>query len=240
MTSVPAIVDTLRTLETPEGVELTMRVAGPYPRACAWLVDFGLRVGIYVVLAIVFVSIGGASRMGGVAVGVFLALAFLLEWFWSIGAEVWFGGASPGKRYVGLRVVRTDGLPVGLTESLLRNLLRPADFLPVFYGVGLIASLTSARFQRLGDRVAGTMVVHVDPPPRPRRPASDEAFSPPVQLRSVEVEAITEFAERASGLTAARAIELADRLEGLTGATGEEGVRRLRGIASWAEGGRAS
>lgn len=239
MTTAPEIVDTLRTLETPEGVELTMRVAGPYPRALAWLVDLGLRIGIYVVLAIVFVAVG-ASRIGGVGIGLFLTLVFLLEWFWSIGAEVWFGGASPGKRYVGLRVVRTDGLPVGLTESLLRNLLRPADFLPVFYGVGLIASLTSARFQRLGDRVAGTMVVHVDPPPRPRRPPSDEVFSPPVHLRSSEIEAITEFAERASGLTKDRSIEIADRLAGLTGATGEEGVRRLRGIASWAEGGRAS
>lgn len=228
------VIDTLRALETPEGVALTMRVAGPYPRAYAWLIDLLLRCAIYFVVTLICVQFGRAG------IGALMVFAFLLEWFWSIGSEVWFGGASPGKKRMGLRVVRTDGLPVGWTESFLRNLLRAADFLPLFYGVGLVSTFLSPRFQRLGDRVAGTMVIHVEPKAPRRRAAPEPPFSPPVPLHSDEVEAITEFAERSAYLTPERVVELADRLEGLTGARGDEGVRRVRGIAAWAEGERAS
>src|SRR4029079_7777418 len=66
---------------------------------------------------------------------------------------------SPGKRALSLRVVKEGGYPIGFIDSVLRNLLRGADFLPIGYLIGLFAMAADARFRRLGDRVAGTMVV---------------------------------------------------------------------------------
>ena len=67
-------------------------------------------------------------------------------------------GATPGKRVVGLRVIREDGAVIGWRESIIRNVLRIVDGF-VLYAIGVILILTSAKRQRLGDRVAETIVV---------------------------------------------------------------------------------
>lgn len=74
--------------------------------------------------------------------------------------ELLWAGQSPGKRIVGLRVVKTGGYALRFPDSLLRNLLRAVDFLPIFYGVGLTSLLLTRHCQRLGDIVAGTLVVY--------------------------------------------------------------------------------
>jgi hypothetical protein len=74
------------------------------------------------------------------------------------------GGRSPGKMLVGLRVVRRNGLPIDLRSSLVRNLMRAVDILPAEYLVGLISILLSSSGERLGDHVAGTIVLRLDRP----------------------------------------------------------------------------
>lgn len=95
-----------------------------------------------------------------VIVGYFGELLYFLFW------ETVTRGSSPGKWLVGLRVVRLDGLTIGLRASCIRNLMRAADVLPSSYVVGLTSILISERRQRLGDVAAGTLVVRLDKPER--------------------------------------------------------------------------
>jgi uncharacterized RDD family membrane protein YckC len=75
---------------------------------------------------------------------------FFFEWLWD--------GQTPGKRWLGLRVVQTSGMPITVWESLTRNLLRTVDFLPGFYGAGALVALINPLNRRIGDMVAGTIV----------------------------------------------------------------------------------
>lgn len=221
-------------METPEGVELGLRVAGPVVRAWAWFVDSLIRW---------FVQIAGMMALGvlgGAGMGLVLVWVFFVEWFYYVAFEVWSGGQTPGKRLFDLRVVHDDGTPVGWTAALMRNLLRFADLCPLLapYGFGLLSMLTSRDFKRLGDRAAGTVVVHVDRrAPVPVIPTVPPV-RPPVALDPEEQLALLDFARRVPTWTRARAIELGDHLEPMTGARGVEGVRRTLGIARWTAGER--
>jgi hypothetical protein len=88
------------------------------------------------------------SDKGKASVGLWLLVLFVLEWGWNVLFETFWRGQTPGKRMLRLRVVR-DGYPVGFIDSVLRNLLRAADFLPVGYVLGLLAMAGDARFRRL-------------------------------------------------------------------------------------------
>lgn len=226
------MLDSTHAVATPEGVDLTLVPAGVLPRATAFLIDLLLRG---VILAVAASAIG---VLGHVGIGLFLLLLFLVEWFYPVLFEVLGGGATPGKRSVGLQVVEVDGRPVGLAASVIRNLLRAADFLPLLFGLGLVSMLFSPRFQRLGDLAAGTLVVwtperlrSVDLPPAP-------AQAPPSPLRLAEQKALIAFAERSPRLAPARQVELAELLEPLTQARGDLAVTRLRGMARWLAGER--
>lgn len=228
------MIDTLCAVETPEGVELEFSPAGPAPRALAWIVDAGIRCAVYLALA------SASNGFGELRMGLLLVLLFALEWFYPVAFEVLARGQTPGKKLLGLRVLRADGAPVGWSRSTVRSLLAFADFLPFGYAAGLIAMLLGRRCQRLGDLAAGTVVVHLatdasapdaapDTPAQPGAPA--EVLAPPLPLTLPEQRAVMSFSERAPGLTLERARELADLLEPITGARGDEGVRRLRAMA---------
>jgi uncharacterized RDD family membrane protein YckC len=220
------MIDTLCAVETPEGVELAFSPAGPVPRALAWIVDAGIRCAVYLALA------SALHGLGRVGLGLTLLVLFLLEWFYPVGFEVMGGGQTPGKKLLGLRVLRADGAPVGWSRSTVRSLLAFADFLPFGFAAGLTAMLLGRRCQRLGDLAAGTLVVHVEPlQAHQAAQGGAEALAPPFPLTLPEQRAIMGFAERAPGLTLERARELADLLEPLTGAQGDEGVRRLNAMA---------
>jgi uncharacterized RDD family membrane protein YckC len=148
--------------ETPERVALSLEVAGVGDRAFAWLVDF-VCIFLLWILALLLYSISGdlLRRWQGLSVaGQVLAVAgvFLSGWGWDVAWEVAGDGRTPGKRVVGLRVVRSDGAPVGLVESLARNVLRAIE-LPLGYAPGVLMIALGPRRQRLGDLVAGTLVV---------------------------------------------------------------------------------
>lgn len=227
--------DTLHTAETPEGIALSLRPAGPAARCLAYLVDFAVRMAGF--LAIVMAA-GIAGR--GLAPGLLLIAFFLLEWFYPVAFELAGDGATPGKRMMGLRVVMDSGLPVTPAASLLRNLLRAADFLPALHAAAAVSLLVRADCKRLGDIAAGTLVVYTDdvqlhgqlPPAEPEPPARP--------LQAGEQVAIIAWAARARRLTPERLEELAALARPVLPPAPESDsdTQRLMRVAHWVMGRR--
>lgn len=207
------MLDTTYRVATPEGVDLALRLAGPVPRALAWLLDLLWRLALYALLATVLLNFGDTGT------GILLITMFALEWLAPAWFEVVFDGATPGKKALGIRVLRDDGAPVDVAAAMTRNLLRAADFLPFFYFVGLLAMLGSSRFQRLGDQMAGTIVVHVDPKQAALRVPDSTPLAPKVPLRLEDKRVVLDYAERSSRLAAGRVAELAAIPQALTGSS---------------------
>lgn len=227
------MLDTVREVHTPELVALHLRLAGPVPRALAWLIDALLRLGVIVIA-------GFALRwFGGFGWGLLAILYFLLEWFYPVAFEVLGDGATPGKRALGLVVIHDDGTPIGWGTSVTRNLLRTADFLPFAYGIGLVAMLLSPEFRRLGDILAGTVVVYRETEAQRAVPEA-APLAPLMHLSRDAQRAVLAFAERVPQLTPARAEELAALAPQLSsGDTPERAVQRLIGMANYLIGRRA-
>jgi len=180
----------------------------------------------------------GLALAGQLGLGIFLVVFFLAEWFYPVFFEVLADGQTPGKKSMGLRVVNHDGTPIGWSASVIRNLLRVADFLPFFYVAGLVSMLCSRSFQRLGDLAAGTLVINLrEASPASRTPARRGpevagARLARLPLSSIEQRSILGFSERSAELSAQRVEELADLLEPLTGCRGAEGSEALFRIAN--------
>lgn len=226
----PIPLDTLRRLETPEGIELSLRVAGPVARALAWSVDGLIRYGALWGLLMVLTMLDG----GGI--GLWLIALFLAEWLYPALFEVYAGGATPGKKALGLKVIHANGAPVDWPAALIRNLLRAVDFLPLLYGFGLIAMLCNRDFQRLGDLAADTVVIYRDPLETMSQWPPGPALSPPFSLSPAEQQLFIDFAERGATLNPNRQAELADLLASHTGQYGVAGIERLRAYARWLAG----
>lgn len=226
-----APLDTVVSIETPEHIVFQHRVAGPARRAVAHLIDLFLcAIALVVLSAIVLFLVVGMTSAGaafqeamGLGGGVILLAVFLVQWVWFVA---WEGlrGDTPGKRALGLRVVTTNGRPIGWPQAALRNVLRAADLLPFGYVAGVAAMALSGRFQRIGDLVAGTLVVASErtraasggrhalwPPPYP---AELESVPPEVMLDAEERAALELFVRRLGTLGAAREAELAGAVVG--------------------------
>jgi uncharacterized RDD family membrane protein YckC len=226
------MLDTTRRVATPEGIELTLHLAGPVPRALAWAIDFALRVAVVIVVAIVALQLGRAGW------GIVLLTAFFIEWLAPAWFEAAWNGQTPGKRALGIRVLNDDGTPVRWPGALTRNLLRAADFLPFAYGVGLLAMLANRDFKRLGDLAAGTVVVY-EPEKRiaAKKIPAAPALAPPISLDLTEQRALLELAERSASLTPERLEELAELPTPLVGnLEGGRAAARLLGIANYIAG----
>jgi uncharacterized RDD family membrane protein YckC len=180
----------------------------------------------------------GLTFLGPLGLGLWLILFFLAQWLYPVFFEVLGGGRTLGKRWLNLRVLMLDGRPIGWGPSLIRNLLRVVDGLPGAYTVGLVSILLTRDFQRVGDIVAGTLVVHDEARVIvPVLPAA-ESVAPAQALTLEEQSAILSFAERSPRLTAARSEELADILSPLSGARGADGLKAVLGMARYLWGGR--
>ena len=228
------MLDTFRTIETPEGAEIGLRVAGPLIRAGAWLVDFVMRlVAIFAVATLMACTLGQAGQ------GVALVVTFCLYWIYPIAFEALWNGQTPGKRFLKLAVVHDDGTPIGWSPALIRNLVRVVDILPGCYLIGLLTTFLNKDFKRLGDLAARTVVVYRERERvRGSRVAEVTPRAPARPLSQAEQEAILAFAERRETWTDERAAELADTIHLLTGSEGREGVERLMGVANWVLGRR--
>jgi uncharacterized RDD family membrane protein YckC len=228
------MLDTARDVPTPEGIELSLRLAGPTARALAWLIDLVVRVAAIAVLGTL---LGVLGKFGA---GLMLIIWFALEWFYPTVFEVWFAGATPGKRSLGLVVLHDDGTPVRLPASFTRNLLRAVDFMPVLYGFGLMSMLMSRDFKRLGDIAAGTVVVYREAATQHAGVPHAPPVPPPLALPLSEQRAILDLATRSSSLTAERAEELAALVPHLTAGRREAAaLQRLIAIANYLIGRRA-
>lgn len=211
-TITPALTDTRFTIETPEGADLPLEPAGVPVRVLAYLIDWLVRLAIGVAFSTVF------GLMGVFGGGIFLIVFFLLEWFYPVFFEVYRDGKTPGKKKMGLRVVHDDSTPVGFPSSLIRNLLRFVDFLPLFYVSGVIATLFNKRFQRLGDLAAGTMVVYENVSVvHPQIDEKGSALSVPSDFSTEQQRALLNFAERCPSLSVDRQKELAQQLAPVLG-----------------------
>lgn len=153
----PRALDGVHAVVTPEHVEFTFVLAGLYSRFLAWLVDFAIVLfgagALMAMLQRVLSSLPGFLSAAGFLV------YFLLDWGYGIALETAWSGQTVGKRILGLRVLQESGVRIGFYAAALRNLARAFDRLPVLYLVGGAAALLSGSQQRLGDMLAGTVVV---------------------------------------------------------------------------------
>lgn len=158
-------VDTRVTVETPEGVDFQFVVAGPGKRSISFLIDMILKLAVILVtLAVVGVLAAATDGTGQVGMGFFLLTWFAMSWLYGSCCEAFLNGQTLGKKSQKLRVVRTNGTPIGWFEAFGRNLLLvPDSFLvlgPIaFNTVGLLTMVSNRRMQRLGDLVFDTMVI---------------------------------------------------------------------------------
>jgi uncharacterized RDD family membrane protein YckC len=204
--TLPPPLDTRYQVETPEGIDLPLRPAGLMVRALAFSIDLGLR-GL--ILGVLFIVLAFLGKLGA---GLGSILLFGVSWWYMVLFEVLNQGRSPGKQWMGLRVVHDDGTPIGWSASLLRNLLRFVDLLPFGYFLGAISCLQHPSFKRLGDLAAGTLVIYREQPlTRPQLP-DVQPRRPAFALTLPEQRAVLGFAERQGELSEARSHELASIL----------------------------
>ena len=231
------MLDTTREVEVPEGITLSMPVASLVSRSLAFIVDIVIRWAIIWVGWIIFSSFGNFGE------GLFYLTVFLLEWFYPVLFEVFYNGQTPGKKILGIMVINDDGTPIDWSSSIVRNLLRFADFLPFFYAAGLLSMMFSQDFKRLGAFAAGTLVVHKIDPIIPSQRAELEGLAPRVALTLEEQSAVIGFSERATVMSPSRVNELAgvlgpwlDRDKIQRGS--ESAAVQLSRIAKWLRGHR--
>lgn len=238
----PDGLDTLVEVETPEHVTFRVNVAGPSRRAVAYVLDLLIRGGVLFVVALVASMAGVDVEFDGWSTGVLLLVAFALEWGYYILFESLWSGQTPGKRAMSLRAVKDGGVPLTFLDVVLRNLLRGADWLPAFNVVALFVMAFDERFRRLGDLVAGTMVIAesrahigtalmVSPP---LTAAELETIPASAHLSGAEMSALETFLRRLGTLSPARELELADMVAPMfarrLGVRYDDGVRFLAAL----------
>jgi uncharacterized RDD family membrane protein YckC len=147
-------------VQTPEQVVISLPLGGVGSRMLAYGWDLLIRLGLSVLIAIpaIFVTVNWPGLGPMAAVGALVAW-FLLHFGYYIYYETMHSGQTPGKSRVGLRAIKANGIPLDLTASLLRNLLRVVDWVPGFYGLAVVSMFLTSSEQRLGDITAGTVVI---------------------------------------------------------------------------------
>lgn len=222
-------IDTLQTVETPEGISFYLHPAGPVPRLQAATIDLFIRGVLFIVVSLSF------SLLGAFGQGMVLISFFTINWGYPIYFEMYHRGMTPGKQVFDIQVRSADGTPIHWRGSILRNLLRVADFLPFGYAFGIVTMGGTERFQRLGDLAADTVVCYRqrDELPDPDELPEADRVSPRRSLTLEEQAAIVRFAVRSRDWNAERSRELAAIVEPLTGESDAgDGVEHLRGLAN--------
>ena len=172
-------------IETPERVPLHFALASIGNRFLACAIDHAIQAVTIALMIIAFVTLANVSSLGDRlnaapkwVYAVLIIILFLIvsgyfaffEWVWS--------GQTPGKRWLKLRVIREDGRPLTFWEAIVRNLLRTFDIMPApFYSIGLISVFVSGIDQRVGDLIAGTVVVRER---EAEAPAFAQVFAAPI------------------------------------------------------------
>lgn len=251
--------DTLN-LETPEQLQINYRIARLGSRFIAALWDSFFIVCLEVLL--LFGTSAVVNQLGGFSsayenwiMGAMIFMIFVILWGYYVIFELLWNGQSPGKRLVGIRTVRQNGAPIGITESAIRNIVRIIDFLPGAYGFGMVCMFIDLQSRRLGDFAAGTLVVHDKLPVSlatlGKNFASDARLLEPAipnlnRLEDSDIEAVRRYLQRREGFgnEAELAAGLASRLRDQLGPESEAGASPShadnldflkRVVAQWSE-----
>ncbi len=232
----PAI-DLTAKVTTPENIEFAYRLAGPFRRLNAFLIDLMLRAAILFSLFLLAICSGIASAWplwDSTPQIVMSLLYFFFDWFYGLFFETLWNGKTPGKQTCQLRVISVNGRPISAYQATIRNFLRLGDLAPFVSfemlikdaspayviptgAVALTCMFLSRRFQRLGDLAAGTMVVVDDltwiPPKIKVGDAAVmklvSAISPSFRMSRSLQRTVASFVERRPNLTKERRVELA-------------------------------
>jgi uncharacterized RDD family membrane protein YckC len=238
-------------LFSPEGVRLELPIAGPAPRMFAYGIDLCVIIALFILMVMALVAIlplgasvdkwmhqvfheasrqvaernkghaGSFGALAGLVVALFVLAQFVVETGYFIFWEMVTNGRSPGKVLAGLRVVRRDGLPINLRSSVLRNVLRIVDILPENYVIGLVSMLLSLSGERLGDHVAGTIVIRLDRPqsaaeiePSPKGLSLALSRAQLARIGPREVQLLRATLRRVPSLSAERGLALLNEVAG--------------------------
>jgi uncharacterized RDD family membrane protein YckC len=199
-------------IATPEGVEVELTLANIGSRFIAGGIDFTVQLAVIISLALITQPAGDAGA------ALFTSAMFALIFFYDVLFEVLGGGRTPGKRWTGLRVVRSGGRPITLARSSVRNILRIIDILPGFYAVGMTVIFITPRNQRIGDLAAGSHVVRIRHGDRPRVSEALDVDPGPAATWDVtavsqdDVAAVRAFLERRLDLQAGHRVQIAAEL----------------------------
>jgi uncharacterized RDD family membrane protein YckC len=187
-------------IATPEQIELALEPAGLGSRFVAVAVDLlieGVFLFALALLAGVILGLLGAgsgiTEASPLLIAIIVAAVFLFIFCYDIYFEVRHNGQTPGKKMCGLRVIRDTGAPIDFRSSCIRNLLRSADLLPVFYVLGATLILLTRRHQRLGDLAAGALVIRerVSEVPADVTEAIDEFVDERITFTPEQIQACT-------------------------------------------------
>ena len=154
------------TIDTPEQIAIEFPLAGIGSRFLAIVFDGLVQFIGYVVLALIAaLAFGGELKriwpsVWNWSAAIFILVVFCLYWGYYAFFETIWQGQTPGKRHAGIRVIKDTGRSITAFEAIARNLVRVVDQLPGFYAVGCVTMFLNKKSKRLGDFVAGTVVVH--------------------------------------------------------------------------------
>ena len=156
-------------IDTPEQIALELPLAGIGSRFLAIAIDTLIQIALYLLTGLIFLLLlpQGFSiftflpKSLGPAIAIFIG--FAIYWGYFAIFEIIWKGQTPGKRVAGIRVIKESGRPINAFEAIARNLMRAVDAMPGIYGVGLVSMMLNKQSRRLGDFVAGTVVVHEKP-----------------------------------------------------------------------------
>ena len=213
---------------TPELVTFDYQLAGPGSRFLAQLIDFPIQLLLLLLAGLAGVGLARVVPNTSLVIVATLMVAFIVVWGYYAISEAAWSGKTLGKLAFGLRVVGDHGEPITIGQSVVRNLVRIVDFLPFFYGLGIIALFANGRGKRLGDLAAGTVVVRERAPITLKRlraaaeattadgsPGNGPGVDPPL-LRQLDPELkrfVVAYASRRPGLESWRRQLLAERVE---------------------------
>lgn len=210
---------------TPEHVAIRYELAGIGSRGVAVMVDTMLQILLAMAPLLAFLQlrkIFPSAWQHSVLSGLLVLSFFLILWAYFVIFETLWNGETPGKRLMGLRVIKDAGYPVDFRAVVMRNFLRAIDWLPVFYALGFIVQLCSKQYKRLGDYPAGTVVVRHGRAEQEKTWGEGEAvvfrlldasvLSQIGRVTRAEYRTVQHFLERRNELPAPLRAELARRL----------------------------
>ncbi|MEH7355366.1 RDD family protein [Neobacillus drentensis] len=178
-------------IKTPEYVSIQFQLAGLGSRAAAFIIDQLLLTVVNILtLVVLFFVMDGISSVGFlpdsfIPIAITIIILFIVNWGYFFAFEFFSGGRTIGKKLIGIRVIQENGHSITLLSSFIRNLIRLIDSLPTAYFLGIIMIFFHPKHKRLGDLVAGTIVIH-------ERKAKQKKKLTPIE-KEIETRGLTKY-----------------------------------------------